>query len=84
MGWGSAVLAAIALRERALAKVAALAAAIAAGLEERGVPRLESSLAAHAGMAAFAQATADWLGDGSVDLSERFDLAHHAIRRLDE
>ena len=71
-----------ALQERELAKIAALAAALAAALRARGVADLRATLAAQAGMAAFAHATHSWLDKPTVGLGERFDLAFHEMRSI--
>ncbi len=71
-----------ALRERELAKMAALADALAAALRARGVADLQAVLAARAGMAAFVQATISWLEDPGQGLGERIDLAQGALTAL--
>lgn len=71
-----------ALQERELTKIAALADAIAGGLEARGVPALHAALAARIGMVAIAQATSEWLADGAVSLKERFEEARRTLRQL--
>jgi AcrR family transcriptional regulator len=71
-----------ALHEREVAKIAALADALAAALRARGVPDLRAALAAQAGMAAFAQATIAWLDDPEVGLGERLDEAFHELKAL--
>ena len=71
-----------ALRERELAKTAALADALAAALKARGVADLKAVLAAHAGMAAFVQATISWLDDPGPGLAERLDLAVSELKAL--
>jgi AcrR family transcriptional regulator len=59
------------LQERELLKRAALAAALAAALRQRGVTETAASLAAEAGVIAFKTAYASWVGDaGARDLSE--------------
>jgi AcrR family transcriptional regulator len=60
-----------ALREREAAKLASLADTVAASLEERGVARQRSMLAAHAGMAAFAIAVIAWYDNPAQGLSTR-------------
>ena len=52
-----------ALQERELATIAALSDAIAAALEDRGVPPLHAALAAQVGMTAIAHAQIEWLND---------------------
>ena len=76
-----------ALYERELAKLAALADALAAALKARGVADLQATLAARAGMAAFAHATVTWLDDPGLDdprlsLGERLDLVSRALTAL--
>ena len=71
-----------ALRERELAKIAALTDALAAALKARGVADLRAVLAARTGMAAFVHATLSWLDDPTVGLGERFDLAFREMRAL--
>lgn len=71
-----------ALQERELTKIAALADAIAGGLEERGVPPLHAALAARIAMVAIARATNDWLADDEVSLEERFAEARRALKHL--
>jgi AcrR family transcriptional regulator len=57
------------LRERELIKLAALAAAVAGALRERGIPEPAASLAAETGVAVFKVAFARWIGDpGQPDL----------------
>ncbi|MGV9690882.1 TetR family transcriptional regulator [Streptomyces sp. NPDC003444] len=51
------------LRERELVKLAALAAALAGALRERGVPEPAARLAAEVGMAAFGVAFDRWITD---------------------
>ena len=71
-----------ALAERELAKMAALADALAAALRARGVADLQAVLAARTGMAAFAHATISWLDDPEPGLGERLDLAYRALKAL--
>ena len=71
-----------ALQERELAKMAALADALAAALRARGIADLQAVLAARTGMAAFAHATIAWLDDPTPGLGERLDLAHGALTAL--
>jgi AcrR family transcriptional regulator len=70
------------LQERELAKIAALAESLAEALEARGVPKLDAALASQIGMAAFANATVEWLNDESTALDIRFAQTLGAIRRL--
>ncbi len=71
-----------ALHERELAKVEALADALADALRARGVAHLRALLAARAGMAAFAQAAATWLDDPEIELGERVDHAYRELRAI--
>lgn len=71
-----------ALRERELAKTAALADALADALGARGVADLPAALAARTGMAAFVHATVAWLDDPDVGFGERLDLAFRELRAL--
>ena len=71
-----------ALHERELAKMAALADALAAALKARGVADLKAVLAAQTGMAAFAHVTISWLDNPEPGLAERLDLAIHELRAL--
>lgn len=71
-----------ALRERELAKLALLAAALAAALRKRGVRDLQAALAAQTGMAAFAHATISWLEVPKPSLRERLDLAFRELKGL--
>jgi AcrR family transcriptional regulator len=57
------------LRERELIKLAALAAAVAGALRDRGIPEPAASLAAETGVAVFKVAFARWVGErGQPDL----------------
>jgi AcrR family transcriptional regulator len=56
------------LRERELLKMAALGAAAAAALRERGVPEPAATLAAETGVTIFRVAFDRWLTDGPDDL----------------
>jgi len=72
------VIAAIpALRERELAKIAALTTALASALGQRGVKVRLATLAAQAGMAAFSYAVTSWFADPAralhAHLVEAFD-----------
>jgi AcrR family transcriptional regulator len=71
-----------ALQERELAKIAALADALAAALRERGFAELEATLAARAGMAAFTHATIQWLEDAEIGLGKRIDRTHRGLKAL--
>ena len=71
-----------ALHEREMAKMAALADALAAALQARGVADLRAALAARTGMAAFVHATVSWLDDPGTGLGERLDLAFRELKAL--
>ncbi|WP_428489132.1 TetR/AcrR family transcriptional regulator [Rhodopila sp.] len=71
-----------ALYERELAKTAALADALAAALQARGVAELRAVLAARTGMALFVQATVSWLDDPGQGLGERLDLGFRELKAL--
>jgi AcrR family transcriptional regulator len=71
-----------ALKERELAKHAALADALAAALEAKGVAELPAILAARTGMAAFVHATTAWLADAKLSLGERLTLMASALKAL--
>ena len=71
-----------ALRERELAKLAALGDALADALKARGVAELRAVIAARTGMVAFAHAVATWLDDPVLDLGDRFDLAFREVEAL--
>lgn len=71
-----------ALAERELAKMAALADALAAALRARGVTELPAVLAARTGMAAFVHAVTSWLDDPGLDLGERIDLACRELKAI--
>ena len=72
------------LRERSEAKKAGLVAALAAALEDRGIPRSSAGLAAEIGMAVFTGATDAWLNDPSQSLEaylqDRFEELTTLIR----
>lgn len=71
-----------ALHERELAKMAALADALADALKARGIPELPAVLAARTGMAAFVHATIAWLDEPEPGLGERIDLAARTLKAL--
>ncbi|MGI4807022.1 MAG: TetR family transcriptional regulator [Janthinobacterium lividum] len=71
-----------ALQERELAKLDALSDALALALKTRHVPDLQATLAARAGMAAFAHATLAWLATDELRLDERLDAAKQALKAL--
>lgn len=80
--WHQVVAGTPALRERELAKTAALADALAGALKARGVDDLRAVLAAQAGMAAFVHATVAWLADPRPCLAERLDLCMRELATL--
>jgi AcrR family transcriptional regulator len=67
------------LREREVMKLAALSAALAAALAERGVPQHAAVLAAEAGIAVFKVAFERWLDD-----PQKRGMVHHIHASLDE
>jgi AcrR family transcriptional regulator len=67
------------LQERSAFKHVSLAAAIAAGLRERGVADRTAALAADVGMLAFDEAFARW-----ADPADRRSLVEHARQALEE
>jgi AcrR family transcriptional regulator len=71
-----------ALQERADAKAASLTALLAAGLEARGVEPKLASLAAQAGMAAFAYAAGCWREDPSRSLDAHLAQAFQTLHGL--
>lgn len=71
-----------ALHERELAKAAALIAALAEALRQRGVEGRLATLAAQAGMAAFSHAVTSWLDDASDGLAAHLDRAFDQLRVL--
>ena len=71
-----------ALRERELAKTAALTDALAAALKARGIADLSAALAAQTGMAAFVHATISWLDNPEPGLAEQLDRAFDALKSL--
>jgi AcrR family transcriptional regulator len=71
-----------ALQERELAKIAALAEALATALQAKGVAPLEAWFAAQAGMAAFTHATIAWLEGEGVNYAAVLDKARHAISSM--
>lgn len=64
-----------ALQERELAKVAALAEALALALRQRGVDERLASLAAQTGMATFRYAIEAWFADSTGGLGTHLDRA---------
>ncbi|AME27312.1 TetR family transcriptional regulator [Burkholderia sp. PAMC 26561] len=74
--------AAPALRERALAKAAAITTALSAALVERGLNSPLAMLAAQTGIAAFGYATNTWHSDPSSGLNNHLDVAFARLRGL--
>ena len=58
-----------------LVKLEALSDALALALKRRNVSDLQATLAARAGLAAFAHATISWLENEEPGLAERLNLA---------
>ncbi|MFG1694424.1 TetR family transcriptional regulator [Nonomuraea sp. NPDC049309] len=71
-----------ALRERELAKAAAITEAVAAALRKRGVAERQAVLAAQAGWAAFHEAIAAWIADSSRSLDDYLLQAFDDLRAL--
>jgi len=71
-----------ALRERELAKHAALIEALAEALRARGVDRRLARLAAQTGWATFEHALEDWLDDSTEGLDERLRRAFDDLYSL--
>jgi AcrR family transcriptional regulator len=67
-----------ALRERDLAKSAAMADTVAEGLRRRGVPDRLADLTAHTGWAAFHHAAGNWISDPSPGLDA------HLVRAFED
>lgn len=80
--WHEVVSRTPALRERELTKRAALADALAAALQARGVGEARATLAAQTGMAAFVHATVAWLADPQPTLGDRLDWARLELATL--
>ena len=74
--------AAPALRERELAKLEALAEALAAALQKRGVADAPAALAAQIGMAVFRHAVASWFADPAGGLGTHLDRAFNELGGL--
>ncbi len=74
--------AAPALRERELAKLEALADALALALQERGVAERPAALAAQAGMAVFRHAVASWFADPAGGLGSHLNRAFDELKGL--
>ena len=71
-----------ALQERELAKVAALAEALALALRQRGVDERLASLAAQTGMATFRYAIEAWFADSKGGLGAHLDRAFDELDGL--
>jgi AcrR family transcriptional regulator len=71
-----------ALKERAQAKVAALAEAIVAALVDRGIPEATARLAAQLGSAAFDRASREWHAHPRSDLAAQIAAAIDQVRLL--
>ena len=71
-----------ALKERAQAKVAALADAIVAALVDRGIPEATARLAAQLGSAAFDRASREWHAHPRSDLAAQISDAIDEVRIL--
>ncbi|MFB9686936.1 TetR family transcriptional regulator [Amycolatopsis plumensis] len=71
-----------ALRERDLAKAAAMADALAAALRERGVSERAASLAAHVGWVTFHHAAGAWIQESVRGLDEHLAEAFADLRAL--
>lgn len=71
-----------ALQERELAKVAALAEALALALRQRGVDERLAALAAQTGMATFRYAVASWFVDPAEGLGAHLDRAFDELDGL--
>ena len=71
-----------ALQERELAKVAALAEALALALRQRGVNKRLAALAAQTGMATFRYAVASWFADPAGGLGTHLDRAFDELDGL--
>ena len=71
-----------ALREREAAKLASLAGTLADVLQERGTPRQQAVLAAHAAMAAFNVAVVSWYEKPSEGLGVRLADAFKDLREI--
>jgi AcrR family transcriptional regulator len=71
-----------ALREREVAKHAALTRAMAEALQKRGVEARRAGLAAHAGVAVMSYAIDAWFADPSVRLVDHLDRAFTELQGL--
>ena len=71
-----------ALREREVAKHAALTRAVAEALQKRGVEARRAGLAAHAGLAVMSYAIDAWFADSSMRLTDYLDRAFTELQGL--
>ena len=71
-----------ALQERELAKVAALAGALALALRQRGVDERLATLAAQTGMATWRYAVGSWFADPAAGLGTYLDRAFDELDGL--
>jgi AcrR family transcriptional regulator len=71
-----------ALRERDLAKAAAMADTVADALRRRGVPDRPAQLTAQVGWATFHHAAENWIADPSADLVAHLQRAFDELRTL--
>ena len=76
------IVASAALREREVAKLAALAGALASALQERGTAPQRAVLAAHAAMVAFTVAALAWYDDPAEKLTVRLADAFDDLRAV--
>ncbi len=76
------IAAAPALRERELAKAAALVGRLTEALRQRGVEGSTAALAAHMAMAAFQYAMNSWMTEASDGLTAHLDRAFEQVRAL--
>jgi AcrR family transcriptional regulator len=76
------ILATPALQEREVAKYAALTTIVVEALQQRGVPWLQASLAAQAGLAVLNHALAAWFMDPSVRLDTHLAQAFSELQQL--
>lgn len=71
-----------ALRERELAKIASLTAALASALHQRGVDAHLANLAAHIGMTTFSYAVTSWLDAPAITLATHLTRAFDDLQAL--
>jgi AcrR family transcriptional regulator len=71
-----------ALREREVAKRAALARTVAQGLQRRGVEGLRADFAAQVGLAVLGYALADWFANPASRLDDHLDRAFAELGEL--